>query len=216
MMKQAMVLMAHADDETLGAGGLIQKLVQSSWDVSIVLLSDGILQTRGLTEDNRDDSRKACEMLGVRDPIFLGFSDQKFDSYPLADMANAVAKLELSPDLIITHVETDLNLDHRIVADIAKIIGRPKRNPISILGCEIPNTSFWNARQFPANYFVDITNEVDTKIEAFSCYKNEIQEYPHPWSKRGLKLLAEFHGMQSGCQYAEAYQLIRGYASLLP
>ena len=131
-------------------------------------------------------------------------------------MANSVAKLELSPDLIITHVESDLNLDHRIVADIAKIIGRPKRNPISILGCEIPNTSFWNARQFPANYFVDITNEVDTKIEAFSSYKNEIQEYPHPWSKRGLKLLAEFHGIQSGCQYAEAYQLIRGYASLLP
>ena len=63
---------------------------------------------------------------------------------------------------------------------------------------------------------MDITNEVDTKIEAFSSYKNEIQEYPHPWSKRGLKLLAEFHGMQSGCQYAEAYQLIRGYASLLP
>ncbi len=77
-------------------------------------------------------------------------------------------------------------------------------------------TKFWNARQFAANYFMDITNEVDTKIEAFSSYKNEIQEYPHPWSKRALKLLAEFHGMQSGCQYAEAYQLIRGYASLLP
>lgn len=215
-MKRAMVLMAHADDETLGAGGLIQKLIQTNWDVSIVLLSDGILERRGTVEDNRSDSKKACEMLGVREPLFLGFSDQRFDSYPLVDMTNAVAKLELSPDLIITHVETDLNLDHRIVADIAKIIGRPKRSPISILGCEIPNTSFWNARQFPANYFVDITNEVDTKIEAFLFYKNEIQEYPHPWSKRGLKLLAEFHGMQSGCQYAEAYQLIRGYASLLP
>ena len=78
MMKRAMVLMAHADDETLGAGGLIQKLVQSSWDVSIVLLSDGILKTRGLTEDNRGDSKKACEILGVGDPIFLGFSEGFF------------------------------------------------------------------------------------------------------------------------------------------
>ena len=131
-------------------------------------------------------------------------------------MANSVASLSLDPDLIVTHAETDLNLDHRITADISKIIGRPKKKPISILACEIPNTSFWNARQFPANYFVDITDEIDTKIRAFSQYRNELQEFPHPWSKKGLKLLAEYHGMQSGIQLAEAYQLIRGYPSLLP
>jgi len=95
------------------------------------------------------------------------------------------------------------------------IVGRPKNKPISILASEIPSTSFWNAKQFPANYYVDITNEIDTKIEAFSQYKNELQEYPHPWSRKGLKLLAEYHGMQSGYKYAEAFQLIRGYENLL-
>tara|TARA_B000000460_G_C21516994_1_gene393911 strand:- start:63 stop:710 length:648 start_codon:yes stop_codon:yes gene_type:complete len=210
-MKEALVLVAHADDESLGAGGLIQKLVKTNWNISIVILSDGILTVRGKVQNNIDDARKACKILGVKEPKFLGYKDQKFDTYPIAEMANSVITLNLDPDLIITHVETDLNLDHRIVLDIAKIIGRPKKKPISILGCEVPNTSFWNAKQFPANYFVDITNELETKIKAFAQYKNELMPYPHPWSKRALKILAEYHGIQSGYKFAEAYQVIRGY-----
>ena len=111
--------------------------------------------------------------------------------------------------------DMDLNKDHRLTCEVAKIIGRPKIKPISILGCEIPSTSFWNGRIFPANYYVDISNHINLKIEAFSKYHNEIQEYPHPWSKKGLKLLAEYHGMQSGFQYAEAFNIIRGYEDRL-
>ncbi len=216
MKKKAMILVAHADDESLGAGGLIQKLVKKDWEVSVVFLTNGILDIRGVIEDNREDAFNACKTLGVNKPYFLDYKDQYFDTYPIADMANSVASIGIDPDLIITHAATDLNLDHRIVADISRIIGRPKTKPISILACEIPSTSFWNASPFPVNYYVDISDEIDKKIEAFSEYKNELQEYPHPWSKKGLKLLAEYHGMQSGYKYAEAFQLIRGYASLLP
>lgn len=213
---KALILVAHADDETLGAGGLIQKLIKKNWDVTVVFITNGVLEVRGTIEDNSKDAIKACKILGVEKIHFLGFKDQYFDTYPIADIANAVFVLGIDPDLIITHSEKDLNNDHRIVADIAKIIGRPKKKPISILACEIPNTSFWNAEQFPANYYIDISNEIDKKIEAFSEYKNELQEYPHPWSQKGLKLLAEYHGMQSGYKYAEAFQVIRGYESLLP
>jgi LmbE family N-acetylglucosaminyl deacetylase len=215
-MKKALVLVAHADDESLGAGGLIPKLVKADWEVSVVFFSDGILKVRNEMQDNRNDACTACKILGVGEPTFLGYEDQKFDKYPIAEMANAVASLDFEPDLIITHVETDLNLDHRLVLDVAKIIGRPKKKPISILGCEIPNTSFWNAKPFLANYYVDITKELEIKINAFSQYKNELMNYPHPWSKKALRLLSEYHGMQSGYKYAEAYQLIRGYANLLP
>ncbi len=215
-MKNALVLVAHADDESLGAGGLICRLVDAEWAVSVVLLSDGVVNVRGDVQDNRDDARRACEVLGAGEPTFLGFEDQRFDKYPIADMANAVTALGLEPDLIITHVETDLNLDHRLVLEVAKVVGRPKSKPVSILGCEVPSTSFWNGKQFPANYYVDITNELDKKIEAFGQYENELMTQPHPWSAKGLRLLAEYHGMQSGFAYAEAYQLIRGYAGMLP
>ena len=210
-MKKALVLVAHADDESLGTGGFIHKLVKNKWNVSVVFLSDGILTVRGKIQDNSHVARRACKILGVGEPIFLGYKDQKFDTYSIAEMSNSVNSLNLDPDLIITHVDTDLNFDHRLVLEIAKIIGRPKKKPISILGCEVPNTSFWNAKQFPANYYVNITKELEIKIKAFSQYKNEIMLYPHPWSKKALRLLAEYHGMQSGFKYAEAYKLIRGY-----
>lgn len=211
-----MILVAHADDETLGAGGLIRCLVKDDWLVNVVVLSDGRITVREEIQDNRSDAAAACAVLGVEQPRFLGFPDQHFDGLPVADLANAVAGLGLDPDLIVTHVETDLNRDHRIACEIAKIVGRPKRKPVCLVGCEVPNTSFWGGAPFPSNYYVDISEEIDTKIEAFSCYRNELQEYPHPWSKEGLKLLAQYHGMQAGFAYAEAFKIIRGVSGLLP
>lgn len=208
-MRNVMVLMAHADDETLGAGGYLPLLVARGHRVTVVYAADGVVTARGVHDDNRNDAERACEVLGVNDVRFLGFKDQRFDTYAIADIAGAAMDLGLEPDLIISHCDHDLNRDHRIVAEVARIVGRPKIKPVNILGCEIPNTSAWNSRPFPANYYVDITETIDTKIEAFCCYRNELQEFPHPWSKRGLRVLAEFRGMEAGFHCAEAFQVVR-------
>lgn len=214
--RRALVLVAHADDETLGCGGTLQKMRRVGWTIDVVIVSEGVVRERGLEQDNRGHAAQACELLGLAPPRFLGFADQRLDAYPIAEVADVVRGLELEPDLILTHCDTDLNGDHRVVCDVAKIVGRPRGRPISILGCEIPNTSFWNGRPFPANYYTDVTQEIDRKVEAFACYKNEIQPYPHPWSREGLRLLAQYHGMQSGFAFAEAFSVIRGYEGLLP
>src|SRR5947209_8739776 len=148
-MMEALILVAHADDETLGCGGLIQKLIKKGWHTQVVILSNGILDVRDKTQDNREGFKAACEMLGVSTYQQLGFKDQRFDTVSMADLANSVVRLGLNPDLIVTHADTDLNMDHRLTCEVAKIIGRPKQKPISILGCEIPNTTFWNGDVFP-------------------------------------------------------------------
>lgn len=214
----ALVLVAHADDETLGAGGTIVKLIRRGWRVDVVILADGVSRTRGrlVPQDNRPGAVAACAILGAPPPHFLGFLDQRFDEYALVDLATAVGALGLTPDLILTHVPTDLNLDHRLCADVAKIIGRPKNKPVSILGVETPSTTFWNGVPFAANFYVDVTAEIETKIAAFTQYEHELQAYPHPWSVEGLRLLAQYHGMQAGFPFAEAFALIRGYEGRLP
>lgn len=216
---EALILVAHADDETLGAGGTIQKLVRRGWHVHVVILSNALLETRGKGDDNRSGAIAACQHLGVGEPRLLGFADQRFDQIPIAEMANAVYRLGYQPDLIITHSEADLNSDHKITCQVAKIVGRPNKpnkKVASILACEIPNTSFWNGQAFPANYYVDITEELDRKIAAFAKYENEIQPFPHPWSEKGIRLLAEYHGMQAGFTYAEAFSIVRAYEGRLP
>ncbi len=213
----ALVLVAHADDETLGAGGAIQHMTATGWDVQVVIMSDGIVRARGFDQDNRSAALEACSVLGIGEPSFVGIADQRFDAVPMADLANEVLQLGLDPDLIISHVDTDLNRDHRLTLEVARIIGRPKRKPIAILGCEVPATSEWNNAVFPVNYYVPITeHQLSRKIEAFAQYSNEIQPYPHPWSPEGLRLVAQNHGLHAGCGFAEAFQVMRGYPGCLP
>lgn len=210
------VLVAHADDETLGAGGTIQKLVKRGCNVTVVILSDGLVRTRSVEQDNRHDAIAACRSLGVPEPRFLGFPDQKFDTIPIADLSEAVLQLNLRPALVITHTHTDLNKDHRVTCEVAKVVNRPRSSPVSILGCEIPSTTFWNGLSFPANYYVDISQEIEGKLDAFARYRNECRAYPDPWSTEGLRLLAKYHGMQSGLPMAEAFHIIRAYEGQLP
>jgi len=207
--KNVLILVAHADDETLGAGGYIPKLIEREHDVTVIIVSNCLLTVRGIEQDNRQDALDACNILGVNKIHFLDYEDQKFDKYPIAEIATSVLELNSDPDMIISHVDSDLNKDHRIVSDVAKIIGRPKHKPITILGCEIPNTSAWNASPFQADYYVNISETFKQKVDAFSKYRNELQEFPHPCSEHGLAVLAQFRGMESGCHYAEAFHTIR-------
>lgn len=203
------VLVAHADDETLGAGGLIPKVIQAGHDVSVVVASDGHIKARGEGIYNLSHFEKACAYLGVKELAYLGLEDQYFDKYPIADIANKAFRVVNEPDMIISHVDSDLNNDHRIMCDVAKIIGRPKTKPVSILGMEIGNTSAWNGKGFQPNFYVDITDTFEMKIKAFSFYENELRAFPYPYSLEGIETLAKFRGMEAGCQYAEALQIIR-------
>jgi LmbE family N-acetylglucosaminyl deacetylase len=203
------ILIAHADDETLGVGGLIPKLIKAGHKVQVVLASDGHIKAREQGIHNTEAFKKACAFFGITDIQYMELEDQYFDKHPIADLANRAMKCVNAPDLIITHTDSDLNKDHRIINEVAKIIGRPKTKPVSILGMEIGNTSRWNGHSFNAQLYVDITDTIALKQQAFAFYENEIRAFPYPYSGKGIEVLAQFRGMESGCQYAEAYEVIR-------
>ena len=210
-MLNVLVLAAHADDETLGSGGYLAKLAMNGAKINLVVMSDGQISVRDKLVDNSSHLKMASKILGIKKTVLLGFKDQKFDTYAIADLANSVVKLKFKPDLILTHSQNDLNKDHRIMLEVAKIIARPKLKKISILSFEVPNNNAWNAKPFNPGYFVDISKTLKKKIMAFSKYKNETQPFPHPLSKKGLELIAKYRGFQSGCKFAEAYEIVRAY-----
>ena len=112
-MREAAVIVAHADDETLGAGGTIVKMLKAGWRVSVVVFSD-TYRFGGGGVCNRPGLEKACGILGVQELHVLNVPDQQFDGIPMAAFTQKLMDLNLAPDLIITHADTDLNLDHRI------------------------------------------------------------------------------------------------------
>jgi LmbE family N-acetylglucosaminyl deacetylase len=62
---------------------------------------------------------------------------------------------------------------------------------------------------FVPNWFVDITDTLARKLDAFACFETEQRPYPHPRSTRALEAHAEFFGATVGCEYAEPFVLVR-------
>jgi len=211
---QVLLLFAHADDESLAAGGLIQKLLAKGHQLQLRIVSDGLVGMRSQAADNRPALQAACGLLGITDVKCLGFKDQQFETYPMAQIANEIQQHIVPPDLIITHSAADLNQDHYIVHQVAKIIGRPRQRQCGILAGEIPCSAPWNHRPFQPQLYIDISAQLETKLRAFACYAHELRAFPDPFSVEGLRTLARFRGMESGYQAAEAFELIRWFEGM--
>ena len=63
---------------------------------------------------------------------------------------------------------------------------------------------------FIPNYFVDISDFLEKKIEIMNIYKSEIKNHPYPRSKENIRALAIHRGASVGCKYAEGFILIKG------
>lgn len=214
--RHAIVIAAHADDETLGCGGTIAKLTRSGWRVDVVIVSDGVVTARGTEQDNREDARAACALLGVGEPRFLGFPDQRLDEVSMAELSQSLVPLADGPDLVLTHADADLNLDHRLVAEAVRVAWRPQDRAVSILEFEIPASAYWNGQTFAPTYYVDISDTLEVKLAALSSYATEAKAAPHPRSPEGVAHLARYHGGHAATRAAEAFRLLRGFEGQLP
>lgn len=217
---RVVLYLSHVDDDILGAGGLIPQMVEAGHEVSIVYVTDGLLHPPK-DVDNRPKAKRAAEILGI-DPdniYFLGFQNQRFDDHALIDLNKGFEELDLNPDLIITNEKTDVNQDHRMVFESAMVVGRSINRQIGIMTCEILSSSEWNDVPFSPNFYVDISETVETKIEAMQEIDTEIEDWPHPRSEKGIRTKARQRGMEVGYEYAEAYRIVRWFdfgESLLP
>lgn len=78
---------------------------------------------------------------------------------------------------------------------------------------ETPSATEWSldssSSRFAPNFFVEVGKEgVEIKIRALSAYKGVMRPYPHPRSKEALEGLVAYRGSQSGCNYAEAFEVV--------
>jgi LmbE family N-acetylglucosaminyl deacetylase len=62
---------------------------------------------------------------------------------------------------------------------------------------------------FAPNFFVDITNFLERKLEIMAVYQSEMSEFPFPRSVEAIRALASLRGASSGFRAAEAFQLLR-------
>lgn len=223
-MKDVLVFAAHPDDELLGLGGTVRRLVNEGKTVRAVILAEGIT-SRADRRDKADfdelkelqsDARKAAEIVGYTSIDFCGYPDNRMDSVDLLDVIKTVLSFvdKYKPDTIFTHHHGDLNIDHRITCEAVLTACRPiKGNCVkTILSFETPSSTEWNynyIEPFIPNVFFDISETIEKKIKGMACYSSESTTYPHPRSPKALRVLGSYRGSNVGYDYAEAFMLLR-------
>lgn len=224
-LRNILVVAAHPDDEVLGCGGTVARLVEEGHEVYVAILGEGITSryskheqsSQSMVEALHACSHKASEILGVSKLFIYDFPDNRFDSVPLLDFIKKVEKLVdlIQPHIIYTHHGGDLNIDHLVTHRAVMTATRPLMQcPVKeILAFEVPSSTEWSFGQFQptfqANVFVDISTRMKKKIQAMFCYESEFHPYPHPRSSEGLQAIAKRWGTVVGVECAEAFQLIR-------
>lgn len=216
-----LVIVAHTDDETLGAGGTIAKHVLAGDKVYGLSMTDGI-GARGQPMDTEVDERKraaqsAAKILGM---VWLegnNFPDNGMDGVPLLQVAQAieVAKKAVKPTLVYTHSPADLNIDHRVVCEATLVAFRPQPNESckEIRAFEVVSATDYGhpdvTGRFTPNLSVSIAETWKTKRAALKEYATEMRDAPHTRSLQGLETLAKCRGFQAGLEMAEAFQILR-------
>ena len=62
---------------------------------------------------------------------------------------------------------------------------------------------------FKPNVFIDISGQLERKIELMNIYESEINEFPFPRSEVALRALAQSRGGQAGFDACEGFLLLR-------
>lgn len=225
LMEPILVIAAHPDDEVLGCGGTIRKLVDAGHPVHVAILGEGITSRSGTREEASGDaldrlhadSRRAGELLGATEVVNLGLPDNRFDTVPMLDVVKLIEEIvgRVKPSTVYTQHGGDLNIDHQVTFRATLTATRPMDGASvrEVLAYEVASSTEWAfqkfAPTFTPNVFADISTTLDAKIEAMQAYESEARPFPHPRSPEALRAQAVRWGGVSGVGAAEAFELVR-------
>ncbi|MEY3824588.1 MAG: hypothetical protein RLZZ13_515 [Pseudomonadota bacterium] len=226
--KKIMIVVAHPDDELLGLGATMNRLIKDFNVIThLVILGEGITSRSDARDVEKWEKElsthkinitNAAKVIGYHSTSIYNFPDNRFDTIALLDIVKVVEKEKniFNPDVIFTHHGGDVNIDHQKTFESIIVACRPIKdeNVKAIITFETPSGTEWMAstevRRFIPNIFINVSYEnLKLKIKAMECYEFEKRKYPHPRSPEALSILAQRYGVMIGGVYAEAFALIR-------
>ena len=217
-----LIVVAHPDDEVLGAGASIYKWTRNGDSVDVCIMS-AEAKARAFRPDDKelDDTHAALKYIGINKEYEGTFPNIEMNTVPHLQLVQFIegAIKESEPDIIITHHPADTNNDHLQTSmacqeAIRLFQRRPEVKRVTEFWyMEVPSCTEWkinNAMQiFNPNGFVEVGKEgVDAKINALGMYRGVMRPYPHPRSAEYITGLAAVRGSQWGVNYAEAFEVV--------
>lgn len=226
--KRIMVVVAHPDDELLGLGATMHRLIRDyGVTTHVVILGEGITSRSDVRDvakweselaTHRQNIKNAQAAIGYHSVSIYDFADNRFDTVALLDIIKVIEKEKaaFNPEVIFTHHGGDVNVDHQRTFEAVVTACRPMQHEKvkTLITFETPSGTEWRAstdpRHFIPNFFVSVgEDDVQAKIKGMESYEFEKRPYPHPRSPEALTIQAKRWGVAVGTDYAEAFNIAR-------
>ena len=220
MSKNIVIISAHPDDEVLGAGGTLLKHKKQSdnlyWVIVTKMHESQEFDAENIKNREKEIAKISAE-IGYKEVFNLGYKTMELSSSTVMQMIPEIGKIfnRIKPEIIYCVNRSDAHSDHRFTFDAVAASTKSFRYPFikKFLMYEcLSETEFsptLHESSFTPNYYVDISEYIDRKLELMKIYASEIGEPPFPRSETNIKALATYRGSVAGVIYAEAFQIVR-------
>jgi LmbE family N-acetylglucosaminyl deacetylase/glycosyltransferase involved in cell wall biosynthesis len=191
-----LVLAAHPDDESFGAGGTLALSAGKAEAIRIWIATDGTGQEGVAPEGageygarRRGEATRAAAALGLEAPRFAGLPDRSLSGEPR--VLEAAIREELSdfrPDLVLCPSPSEIHPDHRALARVlfeevaASRAGDPDHDRFRFLRIAFYELS----HPILPNALVDIASVAEKKDEALAAYVTQQAVRDYAGAIRGL------------------------------
>lgn len=173
--KRVLVLAPHQDDESMGAGGLLLQLSKLGSTIKVIYTTDGRQSNIGVSveESLALRNQEAVDALKYINADFEQLDISNFEadiqSRHIHELSNKI--IDFKPDLVLTPWLLDIPDFHRVVNHMLVFANQIK--PLEFF-------EIWSyqvhAHLYP-NIAVDISNQIDTKIDMIKCFKSQLESF---------------------------------------
>ena len=220
-----MVITAHPDDAEFGAAGTVALWTRAGKSAVYVVCTSGDKGTsdRQLTPEKlipirEKEQRKACEVLGVDDVVFLGYGDQTLEETPAFRKHLVEMIRTFQPQTVITldpYRRYLWHRDHRIVGQVVMDavfpfardhMAYPDLLERGLEPHKVREILFFGAEDI--NFYSDIVPTFDLKLAALGCHQSQVSHLGGgdlgAWLRNRCRLLAK----GSDYELAEAFHRV--------
>jgi N-acetylglucosamine malate deacetylase 1 len=220
-----LIVVAHPDDEVLGAGAAAHTLAQQGHTVTACILVGNVEARHARPElaALHAQTLAASAQLGWQPPILGNFPNIKLNTVAHLDLVQFIerAMRQTQAQRIITHQPHDLNNDHtqvslacqaaaRLAHRVSKANDHPQLESLWLM--EVLSSTDWAYATQPAftpNTYVAIDESAfQAKLAALQTYVGVMREHPHSRSAECLRGLAHLRGAQANVPMAEAFNCV--------
>ena len=212
-----LVIAPHPDDDVLGLGGTISRFANDNVDVSVLIVSGHLPPVYDYKsfEVTKSEALNSFKIMKVSNWKFLEIPATTIHQISTAKLNEQISEFLnfCKPEWVFLPFP-DRHIDHRTVFDSSVVCCRPNNIdfPRVVLTYETLSETHWNVPgiepAFVPDLFVDISKYIKTKEKALECYVSQIKEN-NSRSIESAVALAKFRGSQNGCNYAEAFKVVR-------